>query len=61
MTPTDPTPDRMLTREDATAPRGSTVERLAGWVFALLIGGATIGAIVSAIAWAVSLVWGWVA
>lgn len=38
--------------------RGGVVFRVAGWVLALLFGAVTVGALVSAGAWAVHLVWG---
>ena len=51
--------DEYMNWVNRTAARGGTVERVAGWVFVALLGAATIGAVISAVAWLVTLAWGW--
>ena len=52
--------DEYMNWVDRTAARGGRVERYAGWVFVALLGAATIGAVISAVVWLVTLAWGWV-
>lgn len=52
MTPTDPTPDRMLAHEDATAERGSLPWRIAGMLGTALVGAGFIALVAVAL-------WGW--